>query len=320
MQRRWRAEAREQAARLAAETSRDEFLDEWLADSRRHKAAFEAHTRLMNAEQRASLAMREGFRTWHQMNACLEHMHGALEMFVHEDAFKEFWGRLKAADEREGFPSSYGPHNGAVPAHLLRLVEHWHKAPKFSQAERIQHGKKIAKACDELMLLIGQVLPGGLDEHQLNGFRLSERQVQSLLSAFEASKRSAKHFTEHFGPRRASDALAHAGVTPTSALGHLRESAMHWARSPASLPRKVRSAGTMKTHFIRELDRILCFPWVLVDGSKLVGHQLRADIVALLTGLDCSADDVRKATAADRAEREKERAVQLRRLAEDSGS
>jgi hypothetical protein len=290
-------EARLAMLALDAEVKRDQFLPEWLAASSREVEALHIETRTLNAAERAAAAAVRGFRTWHQLLAYADDMQRAQHVFVHEEAFQRLWNILKRQDALDGAVHLYGPHNGGVPASLLGGIERWHLTPKFTASQRRRVASEIRQTCDALLLLLGQVSPGSIDESRLGGLAPSADQVRQLLQYVgvkETLKKRAGE-SEFTATSLGRMALARVGITPAWAIESLRAGAEEWARNTSGLPTKVNAKGAKKSFFIAHLDEVLFFPFSAPSAESLVGNQLRADLISLLANTDCTADDVRKA-------------------------
>ncbi len=273
---------------------------------------------LLSENEREDFANREGFRTWRAFANFIAHQGRVLHLYVHDDAFIRLWEFLRLEDSgpRSWVMASFGPGNGSVPASLLRDIEHWYKVPKLTRSEFEIHMKKIAKACDELLLLLGQVSSSQSYGDPFARFELTHDQKGWLLSFIDSmNKETERVSTKHTRFWKESETektrstqkkvyqydsffqhmLVAAGITPVYILTHLRAVAENES-SDIWLPRKVKSKEAAKTFFIRRISETIPYP---------LEQTLLAEIVARIAETDCSADDVRKALIQWKKERAK---------------
>lgn len=287
------------ARRELEEASREPFLQDWLAKFLENEAELKALA--LSPQEREALANREHFRTWRAFLECRKQIGMALRLFVKDSCFQRLWQFLRAQDkEWQGF--SYSPANGGVPMRILRCIESWHRAPKFTRAELLAHRRRIAQKADELMLLLGQVSPS--EEYGDSYSRVSippdhKPRVLDFLDRLAKGKVGAHgERLMDMEPFRQDNVLnnliAETGINTIWVLGLLRAECR---RPPETqmMPRKVRAKDAMKTYFIWHVDAAPMF------GARIPAAML-AEIVGLLTNSDCTDDDVRKA----RKQREKD--------------
>lgn len=279
---------------LQAETERNQFLNEWLAASESGKVAFEADTRNLGNEERETIAIANGFRTWRAFVECLHHKHRTLKQFVSEPAFRTLWQRLRAWDAKQDWPLElYGPHRGGVPSTLIDDIEIWHKLPKFTASELVKHKRKIINACDELIGLIEQVTPRPVPD-RFATLNLSHDEAESVFRNFKSPPSVSKTYRTPF---TAGFLLNRAGVSPLWVLRNIKESASTESRE--QLPTKVRAQSSFRTYIIYRLCDSLAR--LVLHRSLPVSDQLIADVVALVANMDCTVDDVRKTMKERRA-------------------
>jgi hypothetical protein len=63
---------------------------------------------------------------------------------------------------------------------------------------------------------------------------------------------------------------------------------------PNTLPTKVRAKAAKKTYFIGVVRGAICASTQSTLDELGIGPQMMADLVALLSDMDCTSDDVRK--------------------------
>lgn len=279
------------------EVSQDTFMEEMLAASEKHFAAFNNKSCSMTAKEREAFAIENGFRTWRIQEACYEHIDDLARLYVHDPVLQELWHRLRELDAKADWgPGLYGPHNAGVPASLIREVFSWYQAPKFTKAERLRHNKKIAALCDQLLDMLGQVTPGGVLD-RLGTLTLTPTKAESLFNIFAAPKRRRKQFGigPEFAASHLSNVLSTAGFTPTWAIQILAES----ARLPvlSDLPPKVAATTAFRTYLIRALHDSLSWHFVPTTKKRRtpIPDDLFAQVVSRILRMDCDIDDVRKA-------------------------
>ena len=268
---------------------RDQFLAEWLATSEAGRVEFERETAGIDAAARRRLALRAGFRSWREMLDCQDHVHRTLKQFVEQDYFQELWKKLRATDGRHGFLKLYGPHNGGVPMTLIRSIETWYQAPKFTAAGLAKHNRKIVSACDKLRTLLEQVTPGHFGD-KFAALHTSELEAETIFDRFESPKRRRNMWGANSVRLAASGLLQGSGVTPLWAVQNIKVSALSEAKDV--LPTKVAASTAFRTFITKELCKSLA--GCVGHDSLPVSDQLIADVVSLLAYMDCSADDVRK--------------------------
>lgn len=261
------------------------FLDDWLTEALESKRLFE--TQDFSREQLNELALRHGYRTgkiW--VEAMNDHI-AALQYFVNAKPFKDLWAILKKQDDINGNEFAFSAARGGAPSRLLEALNSWHILPKFTPAERKTHSKKIAKACELLQDLLGQVLPNEEINSPFSRFKfVDDGQAEAVFRVFKSKPKYGARF-------EASQRLKLSGVTPIWAIENIRTNAE--AETGASSLVKVHAKTAKKIHLIPAV--ISAIDKALIYGNpKPIGltNRLIADIVGLLSGLDCEIDDVRK--------------------------
>lgn len=281
----------------------DEFLASWWEEARSAVASLKKEAGALDQSGRDRLAELSGFRSWRYMEEFLRHTVRVRERFLREPAFRELWSKLKLLDIEAGEPSYFGRHHGGVPGRLLQAIESWHQMPKFTKKERKQHGARISDLCNELELALSKVVPGSVGESELEGFWLSPEQVNALMRTLLTREDTLKGMSEvpDLAPAVGRYALQQAAITPLWAVRAIRDSAAKWGDRATGLPTKVRSAGAIKTYFIHVVETVLDHHLDEYLQLTSINDQLRAELAGLLANVDCSADDVRKATRVRRA-------------------
>lgn len=286
--------------KLAENGERDTFLTDWLNSITEHQPAFDARNAKLNDAEKQREAANKGYRTWRQYMEAVSASNRLFYLYVHGDSFKQLWRALREHDQEAEWPWLYGPHNGGVPMKLARCLNEWHESPKFTKSEREHHCKKIIKLCDELSLLIGQITPGTEDGDPFRFANISNEQAGHLLNVFQ-SPDAMKEIREPAGSWRRTRlvqlALERGGIDAQWCINNIKTAA---TRSPMfdSLPTKVRGKSAFKTYLILKLEKILWSPGGVIPNRT----QLIADVVAEVSGSDCSAEDVRKAISKSGAE------------------
>lgn len=272
----------------------DNFFQQWL------KTADESN-RWLKAEQPTpdelqQYAENEGYRTARSWLEMRKDGYLALNYFINEDAFKKLWMLLKEYDQKTDW-HSYSPANGGVPSRLMSALQLWHQSPKFTVAERIRHSKKVALLCQELEELLSQVFPSHLHDDQYDRFRFSNQdQAKAMFASFGSA--SPDHEARGFFSISwfASHRLKAAGVVPMWAVQNIKQLAQIESTRSGALPTKVRAKTAKRTYLIGAVSAAICKGTMSATLEELaIGPQLIADLVALLSNMDCSADDVRKA-------------------------
>lgn len=244
--------------------------------------------------------MADGYRTARAWLDMRKDGHAALHNFVYSDSFKTLWSILKKHDGPDGLGYAYSPVNGGVPRRLLSAIETWHKAPKFTVSERRLHSKRIAKACTDLEDLLGQLVPSNELDDQYEWFRFSdEGQAGAVLAAFHMSVDEIKAKGFPTVSWIASQRLRACGVVPLWAVQNIKIMALDASPKSNGLPTKVRATAAKKTFFIGVVNAAICRSTMATLEQLSIGPQLIADVVGLLSDLDCTADDVRKAADRD---------------------
>lgn len=281
-----------------------EFLDQWLRDATGRQQELKVWAASATEADRTKMANARGFRHWRQLEQCEADMVHALTLFAADPTFRRIWLTLAEhaqEDEAAGITVPLlGPHNGGVPARILRAIEEWHQTPKFTAAKRRQHHEKIAGKCDELIELLEQVTPSGALD-RFSHFLVHKHQALRLFEALGTPLQSRDAGGGYDIGWKAALHMAAAGITPLWAVRSIRAQAD--GASFSNLPRKLRTPSAFRTFLIVKLSRAM-------NGSAAIGDQLIADAVGRLTNKDCELDDVRKALAASRNAEEKELAAE----------
>ncbi len=291
--RRQASRAKAIAEELQRIIDQDTFLDEWLVQSDQVRLEFERETELFDATAREAYASRFGFRTWAAPRECQRDTHRAAALFRSEPAFRTLWKLLKQHDAKLAWgPMLYGPHNAGVPAKLLSAIETWHKTPKFTDAELTRHKAKIARKCKELGELLAQLTPGNFGD-QFDRLLFEPMEADRLFDCLGTPKKRINAYgsSTYFRARNAEYLLRDAGVTPQWALRSIAKSAQE--REFDVLPTKVRAPTAYRTYLIGEVSTSLSGYGQAED--TLVSDRLIAEVVSLLSNMDCSEDDVRHA-------------------------
>lgn len=283
------------AAKKTREAAKTPFLPEWLAEFLHGKKAFAAQG--FTQERLEALANEAGYRTWRVYQHSLEHQEKALRLFVQDPFFQSLWQELRQADESAG-TFDYSPAHGGMPATILRTVENWHRLPKFTAAELASHRRKIVRAADALLLLLGQVTPSEpyADEYSAIIVRDPDRlnRVAAAIDNLNHYRGAVKtNYVETLADYEKMNLVrtlveGAAGVTVVAAVRGLRNRCAA-DPMPSLAPRKIRAKEAMKTYFIAAVAGATMF--------HRLRNQLVADVVARLTDTDCTADDVRKTLA-----------------------
>ncbi len=264
------------------------FLDDWLAEALESKRLFELQT--FTQEQLDEQAILHGYRTgriW--VSAMNDHL-AALKYFKNAEPFKELWCILKKQDEINGMEFAFSSARGGAPNRLLEALNSWHVLPKFTPNERKTHSKKIAKACEQLQDLLGQVLPDENINSQYSRFTFADdRQAEAVFRVFKSKPKLGARFD-------ASHRLKLCGVTPLWAIDNIRANA-ETEISDSSLV-KIHAKTAKKTYLIRPVVHAIeaALAYRLTESVGIT-NKLIADIVGLLSGMDCEIDDVRKIIA-----------------------
>lgn len=275
----------------------DQFLRDWLRHVEQDQRAFAIEREKLCDPDLTEIAHHAGFRTskaWLAARKDLEKLH---HYFVYAEPFKELWAHLRERQDKI-FPQwGYSPTRVGVPHKLVDAVMTWHQAPKFTQAERRAHSRKIAAACEVLEDLLGQIEPSHTLDGQYSRFRFDNKaQAGALCRAFDVSHEKDDK-DPFFGTQwKASHRLQLGGVVPLWAIQNIKKMAAEGGPKASPLPAKIRAKAAKKTYFIGAVSGILKSVSFSNPADSQIGHQLIADVVGLLAGTDCTADDVRKAT------------------------
>lgn len=280
---------------LMAEISRDSFLRDWLVEAQQDQAAFAIEYK--SDADISAMAQHAGFRTSKAWLAARKDLADLHHHFVYAEPFKKLWTLLKSRQRSTDIQYPYLPSNGGVPRKLIDAVVTWHQAPKFTQAERRAHSKKIAAACQALEDLLGQIEPSHSHDGQYSRFRFDDKaQAGALYRAFGVSH-VEDDTNPFFGTQwNASHRLQFGGVVPIWAVQNIKHMALSGEPTSSPLPAKIRAKAAKKTYFIGAVSCVMKVAISQTSEDFQTRHQLIADIVGILCGTDCTADDVRKAT------------------------
>jgi hypothetical protein len=268
---------------------RDQFLQKMLASAEAaNRTILEQVT---TREELILQAKLQGYRTVTDWQAMRADGLSALRNFAASKEFECLWKVLRKHDASNPFIGySYSPANGGVPMRLLRAIEVWHQAPKITRAERNQISKAIGKKCHELENLLAQLDNGGSSDKQFSQFLFQEEgQSRAILKAFQ---RQTGHPSGDSS--KAGLVLALLGVEPIRAVKNIKLLAMNDRLLPNTLPTKVRAKAAKKTYFIGVVRGAICASTQSTLDELGIGPQMMADLVALLSDMDCTSDDVRK--------------------------
>lgn len=287
---------RKEHRELQAVIKSDRFLQDWLVQVQQDQRDFALERRNLSDADLSEIAHHAGFRTSKAWLAARKDLADLYHHFVYAESFKTLWALLKNHQRSTDIFWCYSPGNAGVPRKLIDAVLTWHQAPKFTQAERRSHSKKIAAASQILEDLLGQIEPSHMLDGQYSRFRFDDKpQAGALYRAFGASpdEDDAKPF---FGTQwTASRRLQLCGVVPLWAVQNIKEMALGGEPKSSPLPAKIRAKAAKKTYFIGVVSEVLKGAISQNRHDFQISHQLTADIVGLLSGTDCTADDVRKA-------------------------
>lgn len=284
---------------LVAEIDRDRFLHDWLAQAieRRQQYERERKNHTHTHAQLEAMSSHAGFRTSTAWLSALKDLDDLYWRFVHAEPFKQLWKLLKKHQRSADPQFCYSPSNSGVPQKLIDALITWHQAPKFTLAERRLHSKKIAEASQTLEDLLAQIEPSHSLDGQYSRFRFDDKaQAGSLYRAFGASpdKDDSNPF---FGTQwNASHRLKFGGVVPLWAVQNIKKMSFEGEPRSSPLPAKVRAKAAKKTYYIQMVSHILKNAVRQTDVDFQIKPQMIADIAGILSGTDCTADDVRKAT------------------------
>lgn len=261
------------------------FLDNWITEALKSKQLFDAQN--FSQAQLDEQAIYYGYRTgkiW--VTAMNDHL-AALKYFKNAKPFKELWNILKKQDEINGKAFAFSEARGGVPNRLLESLNSWHNLPKFTPVERKNHSKKIAKACELLQDLLGQVLPNENYDSQYSRFTfIEDGQAEAVFRVFKSKPKLGARF-------EASHRLALCGVTPIWAIDNIRTNAE--AEISHSSLVKVHAKTAKKTYLIPAVISAINSALLFGNAESIgITNRLIADIVGLLSGMDCEIDDVRK--------------------------
>lgn len=261
------------------------FLDDWLAEALESKRLFDAQD--FSKVQLNEQAILHGYRTdriW--VSAMNDHI-AALKHFKNAEPFKELWKILKKHDEINGNEFAFSSARGGAPNRLLEGLNSWHKKPKFTPVERKNHSKKIVKACELLQDLLGQVLPNENNDSQFARFVFEDNgQAEAVFRVFKSKPKLGARF-------EASHRLALCGVTPIWGIDNIR--AIAEAKISGNSLVKVNAKTAKKTYLIPVVIHAIDSALIYGNAASIVlTNRLIADIVGLLSGMDCEIDDVRK--------------------------
>ncbi|WP_395350042.1 hypothetical protein [Variovorax sp. UC122_21] len=268
-------------------------MKEWLVEVEQMQEEFAGLD--VSEEEMEERAEWAGFRSARAWKTAREDVHKLLKNFVHAVPFQKLWAALKENDQESGEIWGYAPGPAGVPNKLVEALQAWHQAPKFTTAERRAHSKKIADACEKLEELLGQLEPTHEMDSQFSRFRFVElEQAEAVFKWFETPTDRMQKDAPFGMQWLASRRLQGCGVVPIWAVRNIRHMASNQAPNSNLLPAKVRAKAAKKTYFIAVVSQAIdaANPF----GKRLsVGPQLIADIVELISDMDCTADDVRKA-------------------------
>lgn len=286
------------------EAKEDDFLRDWLTQSAAHQADAKRVEESTSSDERDAMAASRGFRTWRQHRTCTLHCHALVDLFSNHNTFLAMWKRLREVDAQYDLaPHLYGPHNGGVPASLLRSLEVWYQQPKLTRAQRTKHNRKIVALCDDLLELLNQVTPSGAFD-SLGVLRLTAGQTEALFARLRVSESLQSNFESHpeTKARFVSEVFRQIGITPTWAVLNVAASAR--LEPHDVLPPKVNTATAFRTHFIRDMSDALWYFGAIEDGRP-ISDALFAEVVSLVANMDCAVDDVRKAIKQQKLERKR---------------
>lgn len=290
---------RKEHRQLLAAIKTDRFLHDWLQHVEQDQKEFAIERKKLSDTDLSEIAHHAGFRTSKAWLAARRDLHDLHRHFVYAEPFKKLWTILKDRQSRDGASLywGYAPTAVGVPQKLIDAALTWHQAPKFTQAERRSHSRKIAAACQDLEDLLGQIEPSHTLDGQYSRFRFDDKaQAGALYVAFGASHEK-DDTNPFFGTQwKASHRLEFGGVVPLWAVQNIKKMALEGGPKDSPLPAKIRAKAAKKTYFIGAvLGALKSVSYTNPDDSQ-ISHQLIADIVGLLAGTDCTADDVRKAS------------------------
>lgn len=282
---------------LMAAIKRDRFLNDWLEVVQQDRLEYERARESITDSELSAMAIRSGFRTSKSWLNALKDYYDLHHHFVHAEAFKQLWEILKKHQSSNNIEYCYSPTPTGVPRKFIEAVLTWHKAPKFTHAERRAHSRKIAKSCQDLEDLLGQVEPSHSLDGQFSRFRFSDKaQAGALYRAFGLPHKEDDQ-NPFFGTQwNASHRLQFGGVVPLWAVQNIKIMATDGAPRSNPLPAKIRAKAAKKTYFIGVVAATLKVAAYQTNVDFQIKPQLIADLVGLLSNLDCTADDVRKAS------------------------
>lgn len=290
---------RREHRQLLAAIKADQFLHDWLRHVEQDQREFAIERKNLSDADLSEIAHHAGFRTSKAWLAARKDLADLHQYFVSAEPFKKLWAILKDRQSRDSafLHWGYAPTVVGVPQKLIDAVLTWHQAPKFTQAERRAHSRKIAAACQVLEDLLGQIEPSHTLDGQYSRFRFDDKaQAGALYRAFDASHEKDDK-APFFGTQwKASRRLQFGGVVPLWAVQNIKKMAIEGGPKDSPLPAKIRAQAAKKTYFIGALVGALKSVSYLKPDDSKISHQLIADVVGLLAGTDCTADDVRKAS------------------------
>lgn len=277
------------------------FLRAWLIEFDAEDRKSKELTASMSQEEKERLAIHLGFRTFRSSLECHDRIRTILQRFIESTAFHKLWDKLEECDRQsDGF--SMSPANGGSPQHLLRAITEWYQLPRITDAERAGTLRKMDALASELLDLLGTISPAGDLDPFLSIAQLEDWQIDALhlgfgnKASYDENKSRAHYFEKPSW--RARYVLKRSGVTPAFVLECLkaticrqREGGPNELRGPRP---KSHAKGAMKTHFIKVVDHLLYQAAMFVEQPPSLEANLVAELVGLITDMDCSADDVYK--------------------------
>lgn len=282
---------------LLEKINSDRFLHDWLAQAQKDRQVYESRRENFTDAELTAMATHAGFRTSKAWLAALKDLDDLYRHFVYAEPFKQLWSLFKKYQRSTNVFLCYSPSNSGVPRKLVDAVLTWHQSPKFTLAERRSHSKKIAEASQVLEELLGQIEPSHSLDGQYSRFLFHDKpQAGALYRAFGVSPEKDDK-NPFFGTQwNASHRLQFGSVVPLWAVQNIKRMALEGEPKSNPLPAKIRAKAAKKTYYIGVVSAILKNAVYQTDVDFQIKTQLIADIVGLLSGTDCTADDVRKAT------------------------
>ena len=272
----------------------DDFLQDWLGAANNSARLFKQANLTGDALNEQAIA--HGYRTGRVWKQAMQDHQSALHHFVNADAFGKLWECAKNHDAIYGEGCAYSPAIRGIPNRLLEALDAWHRLPKFTKTERAAHSKKIAKACEQLQDLLGQLLPADAFKAPYSRFILGrDGQADAVFRVFKSEPLNKPSVIFEAGHN-----LKQCGVTPLWAVGNIRQMAEAEAAVIRSkfVPTKIRADTAKKTYLIGAFSRAINTACMDALPSQLgITHEQIADVVALLAGTECQVEDVRKRLA-----------------------